>query len=61
MKQLFFYALFGLFSASGKATDNAEVSLLQTFSKPHTKNAVTQSTPVRLKEIDVANPLFIFR
>jgi len=60
MKQLFFYVLFGFFSASLNATDKVETAFHQTFSKAHTES-VTESVSVRLKEIDVANPIFILR
>lgn len=60
MKQLFFYALFWAFSASLNATDKVEAIVQQTFSKPHAIR-ITEAKPVRLKDIDMANPLFIFR
>jgi hypothetical protein len=60
MKHVIFYALFWMFSTGFNASDNTTSCLLQTFSKVHV-SSVTESASVRLKEIDVANPLFIFK
>jgi len=60
MKQVIFYALYWVFSTGLNANDTVTSGLLKTFSKPHV-NPVTESASVRLKEIDVANPLFIFK
>jgi hypothetical protein len=60
MKQLFFYALCWLFSMDLGAGNHTEVAVAQTFSTSQT-NIVTEQPSVRLKEIDVANPLFIFK
>jgi hypothetical protein len=60
MKHVIFYALFWMFSTSFNANNKTTSCLLQTFSKVHI-SPVTESASVRLKEIDVANPLFIFK
>lgn len=59
MRQLILYSLFGLFTITLNASDNVRVVVQQTFSKAHVR--VTEKKVVRLKDIDVANPLFIFR
>jgi hypothetical protein len=59
MKQVFFYILFGLFSVSLNATDKAKTTVQQTL-RTHTPS-VTAKASARLKDIDVTNPLFIFK
>lgn len=62
MKQLFYYALFWMLSGSVYVRGNAEAALTtKTFFKPHIESGVTKDGSVRLKEIDIVNPLFIFK
>lgn len=60
MKQVFFYVFFWIFSISLNATDKIEATTQQTFSKAHI-DVVTGNEPIRLKDIDATNPIFIFR
>ena len=38
-----------------------EIIIQQTFSKAHVEARVTESQVARLKEIDITNPLFIYK
>ena len=59
MKQILFYALCWVFSGGPYINTNVDVLVTQTFSKDHA--VVTKKGPKRLNDIDVANPLFIFK
>jgi hypothetical protein len=61
MKQLVFYALFWLLTGSLYLRNTAEAALQQTISIPQLDNPVTENASDRLKDIDIANPLFINR
>lgn len=61
MKLFFFQALFWIFTGGLYLRDNREAAAVQSFSKPHIQAAVTEEATVRLKDIDVTNPLFIFK
>jgi hypothetical protein len=61
MKQLVFYALFWLLTGSLYLRNTAEAALQQTVSITQIDNPVTENTIDCLKEIDIANPIFINR
>lgn len=61
MKEVFFYVVSWLFSTSLIVSDYAKITSTTCFSKSHIKPSVTAQTPVRLKEIDALNPLFILK
>ena len=61
MKQLVFYALFWLLTGSLYLRNTAEAALQQTVYITQLGNPVPENTSDRLKDIDIANPLFIYR
>lgn len=61
MKQLVFHVLFWMFSGGQYIRVNTEITVHQTFSKPHIKKQVSKGASGQLKEIDVSNPLFVFK
>jgi hypothetical protein len=62
MKQLVFYALFWLLTGSLYLRNTAEAALQQTNAVTQIEKAVTENaSDDGLKDIDIANPLFIYR
>jgi hypothetical protein len=61
MKQLVFYALFWLLTGSLYLRNTAEAALQQTNGSTQIEKAVTENAFDGIKEIDIANPLFINR
>jgi hypothetical protein len=61
MKQLVFYALFWLLTGSLYLRNTAEAALQQTVYITQLDNPIPENTSDRLKDIDIANPLFIYR
>ena len=61
MKQLVFYALFWLLTGTLYLRNTAEAALQQTNTITQLATPVTENTSDRLKDIDIANPLFINR
>jgi hypothetical protein len=49
-----------MFSGGVYLRSSAESSMQSTFSEPHNAS-VTQQELVRLKDIDIANPVFVLR
>lgn len=61
MKQLVFYALFWLLTGSLYLRNTAEAALQHTPEIPQLEGPAAEKTSGHLKEIDIANPLFIYR
>jgi hypothetical protein len=61
MTHLVYNLLFWVFYSGIIVCTAGDVITKQTFSKPHVEETVTQTQVVRLKDIDVINPVFIFK
>lgn len=61
MTHLLYNFIFWVFYAGVMVCGAKEVIVHQTFSKPHVAETVTETQDIRLKDIDVLNPNFIFK
>jgi hypothetical protein len=61
MTQLILHFLFFLFFTGLSICNTEEVMVHQTFSEPHIETGVTDRDVTRLKEIDITNPIFVFK